>query len=144
MNIFFSIRFIQWLGNPYQVLQHILILMDICSIQYVKTIFDITRRCAFLKAGLYILSQVEAGVCCPLSMTYSGYPVLHRYLHCTSKKLSDSFPLDKLLSRKYDQRALPANTKSGLTIGLIEFPLLSPIEYRALLFRNGFNRKTRR
>ena len=62
-------------------------------------------------------SQVEAGVCCPLSMTYSGYPVLHRYLHCTNKKLTDSFPLDRILSRKYDQRCLPANIKSGLTIG---------------------------
>jgi putative acyl-CoA dehydrogenase len=66
---------------------------------------------------LYILSQVEAGVCCPLSMTYSGYPVLHRYLHCTNKKLTESFPLDRILSRKYDQRCLPANMKSGLTIG---------------------------
>jgi len=60
---------------------------------------------------------VEAGVCCPLSMTYSGYPVLHRYFHCTNKKLTDSFPLDKVLSRKYDKRCVPANIKSGLTIG---------------------------
>lgn len=64
-----------------------------------------------------MLSQVEAGVCCPLSMTYSGYPVLHRYLQCTSKALTNSFPMDKLLSRKYDQRCLPAMIKSGLTIG---------------------------
>jgi hypothetical protein len=52
-----------------------------------------------------------------MSMTYSGYPVLHRYLHCTDKKLTESFPLDKILSRKYDPRCLPANIKSGLTIG---------------------------
>ncbi|CAF0792622.1 unnamed protein product [Adineta ricciae] len=69
-------------------------------------------------AGLYILTQVEAGVCCPLSMTYSGYPLLHRYLHCTSKKLVDSFPLEKILSRKYDSRCIPAKAKSGLTIGM--------------------------
>ncbi|CAF2619739.1 unnamed protein product [Rotaria sp. Silwood2] len=69
-------------------------------------------------AGLYILTQVEAGVCCPLSMTYSGYPILHRYLLCTSQKLTDSFPLERILSRKYDQRCLPANMKTGLTIGM--------------------------
>jgi hypothetical protein len=69
------------------------------------------------KAGLYLLSHIEAGVGCPLSMTYAGYPVLHRYLHQTSKSLTDSFPLDKLLSRKYDRRCSPATIKSGLTIG---------------------------
>jgi len=52
-------------------------------------------------------------------MTYAGYPVLHRYLNCTSQSLTDSFPLDKLLSRKYDRRCLPATIKSGLTIGSI-------------------------
>ncbi|CAF0785338.1 unnamed protein product [Adineta steineri] len=69
-------------------------------------------------AGLYILSQIEAGVGCPLSMTYAGYPVLHRYLKNTSQNIIKSFPLDKLLSRKYDQRCLPASIKSGLTIGM--------------------------
>ncbi|CAM2720303.1 unnamed protein product [Rotaria socialis] len=69
-------------------------------------------------AGLYILTQVEAGVCCPLSMTYAGYPILHRYLHNTNKKLTDSFPLDRILSRQYDKRCIPANAKSGLTIGM--------------------------
>ncbi|CAF3437911.1 unnamed protein product [Rotaria sp. Silwood1] len=69
-------------------------------------------------AGLYILMQVEAGVCCPLSMTYSGYPILHRYLLCTSQQLTNSFPLERILSRKYDKRCLPANMKTGLTIGM--------------------------
>ncbi|CAF1962996.1 unnamed protein product [Rotaria magnacalcarata] len=69
-------------------------------------------------AGLYILTQVEAGVCCPLSMTHAGYPILHRYLHNTNKKLADSFPVDRILSRKYDKRCIPANAKSGLTIGM--------------------------
>ncbi|CAF0811387.1 unnamed protein product [Rotaria sp. Silwood1] len=69
-------------------------------------------------ASLYILSQVESGVLCPLSMTYAGYPVLHRYLHRTNSSLTNSFPLNKILSRKYDRRCLPANTKTGLTIGM--------------------------
>jgi hypothetical protein len=50
-------------------------------------------------------------------MTYAGYPVLHRYLHQTSKSLTDSFPLDKLLSHNYDRRCSPASIKTGLTIG---------------------------
>ncbi len=70
-----------------------------------------------LKAALYMLSHIEAGFGCPLTMTYAAYPVLHRYLHQTSKSLIDSFPLEKVLSRKYDRRCLPANIKSGLTIG---------------------------
>lgn len=76
------------------------------------------------KAGLYLLGQVEAGVGCPLSMTYAGYPVLHRYLPRTSQSLTDSFPLEKLLSRKYDGRCLPASIKSGLTIGMINYFIL--------------------
>ncbi|CAF4776425.1 unnamed protein product, partial [Rotaria magnacalcarata] len=49
-------------------------------------------------------------------MTHAGYPILHRYLHNTNKKLADSFPVDRILSRKYDKRCIPANAKSGLTI----------------------------
>ncbi|CAF0931802.1 unnamed protein product [Adineta ricciae] len=69
-------------------------------------------------AALYILGHIEAGVCCPLSMTYAGYPVLHRYLSKTGPELTNSFPLDKVLSRRYDRRFLPATFKSGLTIGM--------------------------
>jgi hypothetical protein len=90
------------------------------------------------KAALYMLNQVEAGVCCPLSMTHSGYPVLHRYLHCTSDSIVDSFPLDKVLSRKYDQRCSPATVKSGLTLGEIEGLHFSLHDKRTYLFaRNG-------
>ena len=81
-----------------------------------------------------MLTQVEAGVCCPLSMTYSGYPVLHRYLHCTSKSLVNSFPLDKLLSHRYDQRCLPAKTKSGLTIGSLSIDLIANDHLEILFF----------
>ncbi|CAF3881013.1 unnamed protein product [Rotaria magnacalcarata] len=69
-------------------------------------------------AAIYLLGQVESGVCCPLSMTYAGFPVLDRYFHRTSSNLTKSFPLEKLLSRRYDRRFLPATTKSGLTIGM--------------------------
>ena len=66
---------------------------------------------------MYLLSQIEAGVGCPISMTYAGFPVLRRYLHQTSPKFTESFPLEKLQSRKYDRRCVPAKVKSGLTIG---------------------------
>lgn len=52
-------------------------------------------------------------------MTYAGYPVLHRYLHHTSPSLTKSFPIEGILSRKYDPRFVPANIKTGLTIGEI-------------------------
>ena len=94
------------------------------------------------KAALYMLNQVEAGVCCPLSMTHSGYPVLHRYLHCTSDSIVDSFPLDKVLSRKYDQRCSPATVKSGLTLGKIDELRFSLHDTCAYLFpRNGTDRE---
>lgn len=54
-------------------------------------------------------------------MTYAGYPVLRRYLHKTGSDLQNSFPLHKILSRKYDRRCLPATFKSGLTIGMFYF-----------------------
>ena len=66
---------------------------------------------------MYLLSHVEAGVGCPLSMTYAGFPVLHRYLPKTTPALIESFPLEKVLSRKYDRRCAPGKIKSGLTIG---------------------------
>lgn len=67
-----------------------------------------------------MLTQVDAGVCCPLSMTYAGYPILHRYLLSTNKTLANSFPLNRVLSRKYDKRCVPASIKSGLTLGKTE------------------------
>ena len=69
------------------------------------------------QATFYLLGQIEAGVCCPLSMTYAGFPILRRYLSKTSQSLINSFPLNTLLSRKYDPRCLPAQGKTGLNIG---------------------------
>lgn len=54
-------------------------------------------------------------------MTYAGFPVLYRYLQKTSQSLNESFPLEKILSRKYDRRCVPAKIKSGLTIGKFSF-----------------------
>lgn len=56
-------------------------------------------------------------------MTHASYPILHRLFHSTSKSLIESFPLNRILSRKYDQRCIPANDKSGLTIGEANFKM---------------------
>ncbi|WP_417318919.1 acyl-CoA dehydrogenase family protein [Emcibacter sp.] len=60
----------------------------------------------------YMLHQVEAGVCCPLTMTYAGIPVINR-----SPELRDEW-LPKLLSRSYDGRMIPAHLKDGCTMGM--------------------------
>jgi len=66
-------------------------------------------------AMLYMLTQVEPGVCCPLSMTYACAPVLRR-----SPALR--WVWEGVLSRRYDQRMIPAQDKlkggAGLTVGM--------------------------
>jgi putative acyl-CoA dehydrogenase len=60
----------------------------------------------------YLLVQVEAGVCCPLTMTYAALPVLRR--HTGLAALWEP----RLLSNIYDPRALPIDEKRGATLGM--------------------------
>ena len=62
-------------------------------------------------AMLYLLSQVEPGVCCPLSMTYAATPVLAQApdLHAE---------LSKMTTPHYDQRSIPMAEKRGITMGM--------------------------
>ncbi|RMD90285.1 MAG: DNA alkylation response protein, partial [Alphaproteobacteria bacterium] len=60
----------------------------------------------------FILHQVDAGVCCPLSMTYAGIPALR-----TNPALARLWEA-KLLSDKYDPRFLPMEEKAGCTMGM--------------------------
>ncbi len=60
----------------------------------------------------YLLIQAEAGVCCPLTMTYAAVPLLRR-----QPKLADHWER-ATLSTRYDARAIPAGEKHGLTIGM--------------------------
>ena len=66
-------------------------------------------------AMLYMLTQVEPGVCCPLSMTYACAPVLKR-------APALSWVWEGVTRRVYDPRAIPAQQKlaegGGLTIGM--------------------------
>ncbi|MFQ5347770.1 MAG: acyl-CoA dehydrogenase family protein [Rhodothalassiaceae bacterium] len=60
----------------------------------------------------FILHQVDAGVCCPLSMTYAGIPALR-----TNPALARQWEA-KFLSDKYDPRFLPMEEKAGCTMGM--------------------------
>ena len=62
-------------------------------------------------AMLYLLSQVEAGVCCPLSMSYAATPVIAQ-----APGLREE--LELLISPKYDGRMLPMSQKTGITMGM--------------------------
>ena len=62
-------------------------------------------------ALLYLLSQVEAGVCCPLSMTYAATSVLAQ--HSQYREL-----VTKLVSPHYDPEFKPITQKHGITMGM--------------------------
>ncbi len=63
-------------------------------------------------AGLYLAAQMEAGHCCPVTMTHAAVPVLLQ-----SADLAREW-LPKVLSRAYDRRVAPAWTKSSVTFGM--------------------------
>jgi putative acyl-CoA dehydrogenase len=64
-------------------------------------------------AGHYMLTQVEAGVGCPLTMTFAGVAALAQ----APKNLADAW-IPKLTSRNYDPRFLPVQDKTGATMGM--------------------------
>jgi putative acyl-CoA dehydrogenase len=60
----------------------------------------------------YMLTQTEAGVCCPITMTYASIPALRN-----TPKLYDRWsPL--ILNAAYDGRSIPAPEKGSATIGM--------------------------
>ncbi|MCK0754081.1 acyl-CoA dehydrogenase family protein [Chromohalobacter japonicus] len=63
-------------------------------------------------AALYLLTQVEPGFCCPITMTHAAYPVLRH----DSAILETWGP--RLLANDYDPRALPADDKRAATFGM--------------------------
>jgi len=62
-------------------------------------------------AHVYLLSQVEPGCCCPLTMTYAAVPVI------AQSDLADTW-LPPLLSEAYDARIAPISAKAGATLGM--------------------------
>jgi len=63
-------------------------------------------------AGTYLLGQIEAGVYCPLAMTYGAVPTLRH-----APKVAAEW-LPKICARSYDARFLPIGEKSGALIGM--------------------------
>ena len=63
-------------------------------------------------AACYLQGQVEAGHCCPLTMTFAAVPTLRR-----TPALAEQW-LPGVLTRGYDPRDLPAADKRALTIGM--------------------------
>ena len=60
----------------------------------------------------YLLTQVEASVLCPLTMTYAAVPVLRRH-----DDLAATW-LPKILAGVYDPALAPVADKPGVTVGM--------------------------
>jgi len=63
-------------------------------------------------AGVYMVGQIEAGVYCPLAMTYGAVPTLRH-----APKVAEQW-LPKIFARSYDARFLPIGEKTGALIGM--------------------------
>ncbi|WP_194744427.1 acyl-CoA dehydrogenase family protein [Thermaurantiacus tibetensis] len=61
---------------------------------------------------LYLMTQADAGVVCPMSMTHAAVAALRH-----APDLAAAF-LPRILARRYDPRALPASDKAGVTLGM--------------------------
>ncbi len=81
----------------------------------------------------YLLVQTEAGVCCPITMTYAAVPVLRR-----DASLAATW-LPKILANDYDARMLPAAEKRALTIGMAMTEKQGGSDLRANTTRCGKN-----
>ncbi len=63
-------------------------------------------------AGVYLMCQVEAGVQCPVTMTYGAVPALKRQPEIAAEWLP------RIYSRIYDQSFAPGAQKAGALIGM--------------------------
>ena len=63
-------------------------------------------------AMVYLMSQVEPGVCCPMTMTYAAVSALR-----ADERLFEIWA-PKLMSRAYDRRPVPLARKAGATMGM--------------------------
>lgn len=60
----------------------------------------------------FLLTQVEAGTCCPLTMTYAAIPALERQGGWAADIAK------KLKAPEYDSRFVPISEKKGITMGM--------------------------
>lgn len=62
-------------------------------------------------AMVYLVSQVEPGVCCPMTMTYAAYPALAPHGEAANW-------LPRIAAGRYDPASRPAPEKAGVTVGM--------------------------
>ena len=60
----------------------------------------------------YLLVQAEAGVCCPITMTYAALPTLRKQPDIAAEWQA------RVTAAAYDPRSIPAAEKTGATIGM--------------------------
>jgi putative acyl-CoA dehydrogenase len=60
----------------------------------------------------YLLVQAEAGVCCPITMTYAAVPALRKPPELAAEWQA------RITAADYDQRFVPAAEKTSVTIGM--------------------------
>ena len=63
-------------------------------------------------ASAFMLNQIEAGVCCPMAMTFAAIPVLR-----DEPELAAAW-VPKIISGDYDHRCQPTEHKRGALIGM--------------------------
>lgn len=63
-------------------------------------------------AIMYLMTQVEPGVCCPFSMTYAAVPALRNQPEIAAEWEP------RIVAGKYDPRMIPAVEKAGVTVGM--------------------------
>ena len=63
-------------------------------------------------AGSYLMAQMEAGHCCPITMTHAAVATLRE-----QPDIFDAW-LPKILSRRYDSAFRPVMEKSAITVGM--------------------------
>ncbi len=63
-------------------------------------------------AGIYMLGQIESGVCCPLAMTYGSVPTLRHAPAIAAEWLP------RIFSREYDRGFRPVRLKTAALVGM--------------------------
>jgi len=63
-------------------------------------------------AGSYLVSQVEAGHCCPITMSFAAVPTLRKQPDIAAEWLP------KVLATSYDPRNVPHTEKTSVTLGM--------------------------
>ncbi len=61
---------------------------------------------------MYLMYQVDGGVCCPMSMTYASMPLIRKEPEIARDWVA------RVTSGRYDPSSLPATEKRGATIGM--------------------------